>query len=134
MKKIATWIRDSDDALFERFFVSTPGLVLTNAGQGKDTGDLLEMCDAVLLSGGPDIAAEFHVEPPADPTLIREPDPMRDAWEIRAVRAAVTRGLPLFCVCKGVQLLNVALGGTLHLDIRGHVRLRTAICPAAREA
>jgi len=130
MKKIATWIRDSDDALFERFFVSTPGLVLTNAGQGKDTGDLLEVCDAVLLSGGPDIAAEFHVEPPADPTLIREPDPMRDAWEIRAVRAAVTRGLPLFCVCKGVQLLNVALGGTLHLDIRGHDAPELKTCNA----
>ena len=49
-----------------------------------------------------------------------DPEPERDAWEFAAVHAAYERGLPIFCICKGVQVLNVAFGGTLHLDIRGH--------------
>ncbi|HEX5175796.1 MAG TPA: type 1 glutamine amidotransferase [Chthoniobacteraceae bacterium] len=120
MKRIATWIRDPDEPHFARFFAERPGVALVNARDSKGTGGELEAPAAVLLTGGPDIAAEFHVEPPADCTLIRKPDPVRDAWEIRAVRLAVERGLPLFCICKGMQVLNVALGGTLHLDIRGH--------------
>jgi putative glutamine amidotransferase len=120
MKRIATWIRDPDEPLFARFFADRPDVSLVNARDSKGTGDELEAPAAVLLTGGPDIAAEFHVPPPADCTLIRAPDPVRDAWEIRAVHLAMERGLPLFCICKGVQVLNVALGGTLHLDIRGH--------------
>ncbi len=74
----------------------------------------------VLISGGPDIAAEFHPDTPARPELIEEPEPERDAWEFAAVRHALDRGLPLLCICKGVQVLNLALGGSLHLDIEGH--------------
>jgi putative glutamine amidotransferase len=120
MKRIATWIREPDEALFARFFAAHPELSLVNARLSTGSAGELDTCDAILLTGGPDIAAEFHVEPPADPALIREPDPVRDAWEIRAVHRAVARGLPLFCICKGAQVFNVALGGTLHLDIRGH--------------
>lgn len=74
----------------------------------------------LLVTGGADIAPEFLHQPVSDPSVIREPDPARDAWEFAAVRAAIERGLPLLCICKGVQVLNVALGGTLHLDIPGH--------------
>src|SRR5207248_9537057 len=70
--------------------------------------------------GGPDVAAEFLKQPVADPTVIREPDAKRDAWEFSAIEASLARGLPIFAICKGMQTLNVALGGTLHLDIRGH--------------
>jgi putative glutamine amidotransferase len=129
MRRIATWIRGSDEALFAQFFSNHPDVRLVNmrtpASRTSDPAarvvwDDTERWDAVLLSGGPDIAAEFHVEPPADPALIKEPEPARDAWEFAAVRYAVAHRLPLFCVCKGVQVFNVALGGTLHLDIRGH--------------
>lgn len=130
MRKVATWIRGSDEALFAQFFADHPDVRLVNMRTAASRGrsgpaagvffDDAERWDAVLLSGGPDIAAEFHVEPPADPGLIKEPEPARDAWEFAAVRYAVGRGVPLFCVCKGVQVFNVALGGTLHLDIRGH--------------
>ena len=80
----------------------------------------LAAIDGLLLTGGPDIAAEFHREPPHDPALIQDPEPERDAWEFSAVRSACERGLPILAICKGVQVLNVALGGTLLLDIRGH--------------
>jgi putative glutamine amidotransferase len=55
-----------------------------------------------------------------DPALIQDPEPDRDAWEFAAVRSAFERGIPLLAICKGVQVLNLALGGTLHLDIAGH--------------
>ncbi|MEA3212619.1 MAG: putative glutamine amidotransferase [Chthoniobacter sp.] len=80
----------------------------------------VETLHGVLITGGPDVAAPFHNEPPADLALIKDPEPLRDAWEFATVRHAYWRGLPLLCICKGVQVLNLALGGSLHLDIRGH--------------
>jgi putative glutamine amidotransferase len=56
-----------------------------------------------------------------DPSLLDKAlDPERDRWEFEAVREALARGLPIFAICKGLQVFNVALGGTLKLDIKGH--------------
>jgi len=55
-----------------------------------------------------------------DPSILEKPDLSRDKWEFAAVDNALDRGLPIFAICKGMQLLNVALGGTLRLDIPGH--------------
>ena len=117
MLHLASWIRDCDDAHFARFFALRPDLRVSDARRGPVD---LASIHGLLLTGGPDIAAEFHGEPPADPALIKDPEPERDAWEFAAVRSAVARGLPVFAICKGVQVLNVALGGTLLMDIRGH--------------
>jgi putative glutamine amidotransferase len=117
MPHLATWIRECDDAHFARFFAPHPELRVSNARHTAiDPGTI----DGLLLTGGPDVAAEFHPGMPHDLTLIRDAQPERDAWEIDAVRFAVERRLPLLCICKGVQVLNLALGGTLHLDIPGH--------------
>ena len=117
MLHLASWIRESDDAHFGRFFALRPDLRVSDARRGPVD---LSTIGGLLLTGGPDIAAEFHHDPPQDAALIRDPEPERDAWEFAAVRAACERGLPILAICKGVQVLNVALGGTLHLDIRGH--------------
>jgi putative glutamine amidotransferase len=117
MLQLGTWIRECDAENFTRFFARHPHIDVRNARTAPV--DLAPM-RGLLVSGGPDIAAEFHVEPPSDPALIIEPEPERDAWEFSALRHALDRGLPVLCICKGVQILNVALGGTLHLDIRGH--------------
>ncbi len=117
MPHLGSWIRESDNDNFARFLAPHPEIALSNARLTPvDLGTL----DGLLVTGGPDISAEFHHEPPADVSLIHDPEPERDAWEFAAVRAAYERGLPIFAICKGVQVLNVALGGTLHLDIRGH--------------
>ena len=74
-----------------------------------------------MLTGGPDIAPECLNQPVPDPSLIeKDVHPDRDRWELEAIKKAIERGLPIFAICKGLQALNVALGGTLHLDIRGH--------------
>ncbi len=117
MSEIATWIRECDEELFARFHRRHSGIIVANARRGRVNA---AEADAVLITGGTDIAAEFHVEPPDDPLLIRDPVPERDAWEFSAVKTAIERGLPILCICKGMQVLNVALGGTLHLDIPGH--------------
>jgi putative glutamine amidotransferase len=62
--------------------------------------------------GGADIdPASYGAE--LDPATV-DPVPERDAFEIALVRRAVGRGIPMLGVCRGMQLLNVALGGTLH--------------------
>lgn len=117
MLHLASWIRECDEALFARFFALRPDLRVTNAR--RDPVDLASI-HGLLVTGGPDISAGFHHEPPTEPALILNPEPERDAWEFTAVLSAVGRGLPILAICKGVQVLNVALGGSLHLDIRGH--------------
>ncbi len=117
MPHLATWIRECDDAHFARFFALRPELRVSDARRAPVD---LATIDGLLVTGGPDIAAEFHREPPHDPALILDAEPERDAWEFAAVHSAIERGLPILAICKGVQVLNVALGGTLHLDIRGH--------------
>ncbi len=77
--------------------------------------------DGLLLTGGSDIAPEFLRQPIPDPSVLEQDvDPVRDRWEFAAVDQALARGLPVLAICKGMQLFNVALGGTLKLDIPGH--------------
>lgn len=117
MSEIATWMRKSDEPFFAQFHGRHPHIRVANARLAP-----VDLADArgVMLTGGPDIALQFHHEQPRDPWLIRDPDPVRDAWEFAAARFAYEQRLPLFCICKGVQILNVALGGTLLMDIPGH--------------
>ncbi len=75
--------------------------------------------DGLLLSGGGDVVSlAYGVEPhPAN----KYQDPVRDAMEFEAVRLAVERRLPILGICRGIQSLNVALGGTLIQDIPDEV-------------
>ncbi len=117
MPHLGSWIRECDDELFGRFLAPHAGIRLSNARlEPVDPATL----DGLLVTGGPDISVAFHNVPVSEPTLIQDPEPDRDAWEFAAVRSAFGRGIPILAICKGVQVLNVALGGTLHLDIAGH--------------
>ena len=81
----------------------------------------MDQMDGLLLTGGSDIAPEFLRQEIVDPTLIdKDVDPVRDRWEFEAISKSLARGLPILGICKGIQTLNVALGGTLTLDIPGH--------------
>lgn len=74
----------------------------------------LERVDGVMLSGGIDIEPAFYG---GDWAPVQTPDPARDAFEAALVRGAINRGLPLLGVCRGMQMLNLALGGTLYRDV-----------------
>jgi putative glutamine amidotransferase len=118
MPKVATWMRAKDEPFFARSFAPHPEVEFHNALKGPL--DLTEM-HGLLLTGGADIAQEFLRQPVPDPSLLeKDADAARDAWEFQALKDALDRRLPIFAVCKGLQLFNVALGGTLRLDIPGH--------------
>jgi putative glutamine amidotransferase len=92
--------------------VAAAGGLAVVADSWADPESLADRADAVVLNGGQD------VEPIRYGTAAHEmtdaPDRERDAFELALVGAASRRRVPILGVCRGMQLLNVALGGTLH--------------------
>jgi putative glutamine amidotransferase len=118
MPNLATWLRRKDAKYFRPIFARHPEITVCNA---LDQQVHLEQMDGLLLTGGSDISPEFLRQNDVDPSLLdKGVDPERDRWEFKAVQEALSRGLPIFAICKGLQVFNVALGGTLKLDIKGH--------------
>jgi putative glutamine amidotransferase len=117
LKLIATWIRECDTPNFERVFGHYPQVRLGNA---RIESVSLDEAEGLLLTGGSDISEKFLRQPVPDPRFIEDADVERDAWEFAALANAMERRLPLLAICRGLQVLNVALGGTLHLDIPNH--------------
>ncbi|MFG3498443.1 gamma-glutamyl-gamma-aminobutyrate hydrolase family protein [Streptomyces sp. NPDC047928] len=75
--------------------------------------------DALVVAGGADVDP-VRYGAPRDPRT-GPPAPERDAWELALIDAALASGTPLLGICRGMQLLNVALGGTLVQHLDGHV-------------
>jgi putative glutamine amidotransferase len=71
--------------------------------------------DALVLQGGADIAPECYGETALHPDW--QGDPIRDRYELDLLRAFLDQGKPVLGICRGCQLINVALGGTLYQDI-----------------
>src|SRR4029077_18574429 len=119
MPNLATWMRPKDEKWFRPFFAKHPEIHVFDARNGDVPMDQM---DGLLLTGGSDITPEFLRQENVDPTLIDKDDlaPARDGWEFDPISKALKRGLPILAICRGIQVLNVALGGTLKLDIPGH--------------
>lgn len=86
-------------------------------------GRVLDGLDGLVITGGKDIDPGAYGQPPHPAT--DEPAPQRDRWEFALVREALRRRLPVLGICRGAQVLNVVLGGTLHQhlpDLLGHRR------------
>jgi putative glutamine amidotransferase len=75
----------------------------------------LSAVDGLLFTGGEDIAPAYYGE--ARDERCQEPDPERDLFEIHLARAGLDRKVPMLGICRGLQVLNVAAGGTLYQDI-----------------
>jgi putative glutamine amidotransferase len=85
----------------------------------KEPGQVLELIDGLLLAGGADLdpasyGQAAHVE-------TKDAVPERDVFEIALTRAAIERDLPVLGICRGMQLINVALGGTLIQHLPEHL-------------
>jgi putative glutamine amidotransferase len=84
-----------------------------------DAADVLELFDGLMLAGGADIdpASYGREAQPETTDTVRE----RDNWEIALTRAAIERDVPVLGICRGMQLINVACGGTLVQHLPDHV-------------
>jgi len=88
-------------------------LLLPALGFGADMDTLLDNIDGVILTGGASNVHPRHYDggEPRDKNLL---DERRDGIALDVTRACVERNVPLFAICRGIQEMNVALGGSLH--------------------
>ncbi len=101
-------------------------LLIPGLGAGRDLEPitefvdpvrLLESLDGLFLTGSPSNVEPQHYAGPASAPGTSH-DPQRDQTTLPLIRLAIEMGLPLFCVCRGLQELNVALGGTLRQRVQ----------------
>ena len=81
----------------------------------QQTGIVLNAIDALLLAGGGDIDPSLYGGAPHE--TIYMTDLARDEMELQLVRTALDAGMPMLAICRGTQVVNVALGGTLHTHL-----------------
>ena len=90
----------------------------------------LGICDGILLSGGGDIAPRLCGISEYDPARLIDPYPERDEYELELARLAYEHDIPTLGVCRGIQVMNAALGGSLHFDIPSHTQKRSREQPS----
>ncbi|CAN5529071.1 gamma-glutamyl-gamma-aminobutyrate hydrolase family protein [soil metagenome] len=94
------------------------GIPIVIPPQAGNIEQLLDLVDGLLLSGGGDINPERYGDTDVHEKTcgIHEG---RDELELELARKAIERDIPTLCICRGIQILNVALGGTLYQDVAG---------------
>lgn len=93
---------------------------IISPGESADAEEILEPFDGLMLVGGGDVDPRRYGQEPSENIYGVEPD--RDAFEMDVLLAADELGIPTLCICRGMQIMNVAFGGTLvqHLpDVPG---------------
>ena len=90
-------------------------VVLPPTGDEGTAEAVIHSLDGLLLSGGSDLDPGYYGEEPVPELGVTLPE--RDAFEMALVRLALRRGMPVFGICRGMQVLIVALGGTLYQDL-----------------
>ncbi|CAN5474250.1 gamma-glutamyl-gamma-aminobutyrate hydrolase family protein [soil metagenome] len=98
-------------------------VMIPSIAEALDMDALLDRMDGIVMTG-----ATSNVHPPhygEEPSADHEPyDHHRDATTLKLIKAVIARGMPLFCICRGYQELNVVLGGTLETELqRGEGRI-----------
>ena len=109
-------------------------LLVADETDAANPHDLLRTLDGVILSGGGSDVAPYRYGHEPHPATADE-EPGRDAFELALTRAAREHDIPVLGICRGMQLLNVAYGGTLHQhlpDVLGHDEHRVLPADFAR--
>jgi putative glutamine amidotransferase len=94
-------------------------VILPPLADREALASLVEAADGVLFTGGGDVCSLAYGEEPHVSSKLQ--DPLRDETELEAARLAMERELPILGICRGSQILNVALGGTLIQDVPSQV-------------
>jgi gamma-glutamyl-gamma-aminobutyrate hydrolase PuuD len=87
-------------------------VLLPPGGSPAEVAATVAGLDGLVISGGPDLDPAHYGAEPHPLTVPASAD--RDSWELAALNCALTQAVPLLAICRGIQLLNVARGGTLH--------------------
>jgi putative glutamine amidotransferase len=95
------------------------GEPLEVGADGEAVAAIVARVGGVMLTGGGDVDPALYGEKP-HPTYVPA-DPGRDAFEMALARAAIDGNLPLLAICRGMQVLNVAQGGSLVQDIPSEI-------------
>ena len=90
-------------------------IILPLAAGGADIAQLVDLCDGFLFTGGQDVSPQMYGE--AMKPTCGELCPARDTLERELLYRALERDKPILGICRGIQFLNVALGGTLYQDL-----------------
>ena len=109
----ANWIMSGEVLAFmiPELTLATPHMPRTLRAR-----DYVNALDGLLLQGGADMSPKSYGEPPINPKKWGG-DEVRDQYEIELFREFVAQGKPVFGICRGHQVINVALGGTLYQDL-----------------
>ena len=112
-----TMHRHRVSADYSQAVLEAGGLPIILPPQDGTIEQILELVDGLIFSGGADIDPERYGESEVHPTTY-DISAERDRFEIDLLNAAVEQDLPVLCICRGIQVLNVALGGSLiqHID------------------
>jgi putative glutamine amidotransferase len=98
-------------------------VLLPPGGDDAEAGDTVAGLDGLVVTGGPDIDPVRYGAPRHPRTQV--PVATRDTWDLAVTGHALRQGVPLLAICRGMQVLNVCRGGTLHQhipDLHGHGR------------
>ena len=105
---------DSHYAYYPAAVAAAGGLPVHVSREG-DPRELIRRLDGLVVAGGQDVDPRFFGRQPT--AVTSRLDPVRDRFEAGLILAALEAGVPLVGICRGAQLLNVALGGSLVLDL-----------------
>lgn len=116
------------DSRYFRAVTEAGGLPVLLPPHPGDAAHILSRLDGLCLIGGPDVGPEFYnTKPIADSKYAPKE---LDEWNLALMRVAIKTNMPFLAICRGLQLLNVAQGGTLHQhlpDIVGHEQHRPVL-------
>ncbi len=111
-QSVAHWVMSREVMVFMIPSVSGDGIVHRSSIRLSDYAQYL---DGLVLQGGADISPQSYGEHPLQPEWVG--DRLRDAYEMELLHEFMEAGKPVLGICRGAQLINVALGGTLYQDI-----------------
>ena len=111
-----TFLRYYVSAQYVRAIAAAGGLALILPPQLDAAAAIMQTVDGLLLSGGADVAPVRYGDGAVHPATYGI-DPERDQFEIELFREALEHDIPVFGICRGIQVINVALGGTLIQDV-----------------
>ena len=115
-QQMAHWVMQKDALAL---MIPSPDGESRHPASPVSVADYARELDGLVLMGGSDVAPQSYGETPLEPAW--SGDRIRDDYEIALYRAFVAAGKPVLGICRGAQLINVALGGTLYQDVATQV-------------